>query len=208
MPNPSKSPKRQKSRKLSANFIKRLSSWLVLSTALTLGLQRSAKSQTSIFWDPLGNGNVTGIPSGGSGTWDTTDAFWWQGSIGTPGPDSTWPNANTDVAVFGGTAGVVTINNSGMGVIANGLTFNTGGYVINSATPTDVLNLAGTTPTITVTTAGNIDTIGASITGTSGGKHQSEYLWGDDRQSFRHGGNDHRYRRRRGHVRAQHQRKQ
>ena len=67
-----------------------------------------------------------------------------------------------------GTAGTVTINNAGTGVQANALTFNTTGYSITSAAAGDVLTLAGTSPTVTVTGAALVDTINSTLAGTAG----------------------------------------
>jgi fibronectin-binding autotransporter adhesin len=77
---------------------------------------------------------------GGNGTWDTTTTNW------NTGPQVAWPSTGTaNEAVFEGTAGTVTISG---GVTANKLTFNTGGYTVQSST----LSFNGTTPTIDVTT--------------------------------------------------------
>ncbi|MBN8459865.1 MAG: autotransporter-associated beta strand repeat-containing protein [Verrucomicrobia bacterium] len=96
--------------------------------------------------------------NGGDGDWDTTSANW---------SPSNWVSASTNDAVFGGTAGTVTIN-TGTGVTANKLTFNSDGYFINGNIAADTLTLAGTTPTVTVTTAGQSATVNAIINGTVG----------------------------------------
>src|SRR5205085_5485070 len=57
----------------------------------------TARAQT-YNWDPAGNGSA----SGGTGTWDTSNALWFNGT-----GDVAWPGAG-NVAVFGGTAGTVT----------------------------------------------------------------------------------------------------
>ena len=94
---------------------------------------------------------------GGTGTWDATTTNW--GGLA-------WGNTNADEAVFGGTPGTVTIN-TGTGVIANRLTFNSDGYVIDGNIPADLLTLAGTTPTINTATS-QTATINAIIAGTAG----------------------------------------
>ena len=94
---------------------------------------------------------------GGTGTWDTTTTNW--GGLA-------WGNTNTDEAIFGGTAGTVTIN-TGTGVTANRLTFNSTGYSINGNVAADVLTLAGTTPAANVGT-GLSATIDAIIAGSAG----------------------------------------
>lgn len=72
----------------------------------------------------------TGAAPGGTGTWNTTTANWRVGS--TP---SSWLAGKT--ALFGGTAGTVTVDGSATGI--GGLVFNTGGYTIGGAGP---LNLS------------------------------------------------------------------
>ena len=96
--------------------------------------------------------------NGGTGTWDTTTTNW---------TGVAWGNTSADEAIFGGTAGTVTIN-TGTGVTANKLTFNSNGYLINSNVAADVLTMAGTTPTSTVTTSGHTATINAIIAGSAG----------------------------------------
>ncbi|MFO1532069.1 MAG: autotransporter-associated beta strand repeat-containing protein, partial [Kiritimatiellia bacterium] len=113
----------------------------------------SAQS-VSLVWD--GNGATTPNPNGGTGTWDTnTTANWWDGAA-----NVNWPalGGTDDDAVFGNTAGTVTING---GVTANSLTFNTTGYTLTGATST----FNGAAPTITNGT-GIIATINAPIAGT------------------------------------------
>ncbi len=110
---------------LSSQFIKRLSSYLVLSTTLTLGISYAANSYQ---WDSdanAGNNNAaTQAGLGGPGAWDTTTARWWDGT----GTDVAWNNATFDTAVFGGlVGGSVAVTAP---VVAGGLKFNTGGYVI------------------------------------------------------------------------------
>src|SRR6185312_10234692 len=97
-------PKKRKGPRISTQFIKRLSSWLVLSTALTLAV----RSASSLFWDADQNatGNVTdGTNLGGTGTWDlNSTANWWDGSSAS---DTQWQNG--DAATFVGPSGTVTL---------------------------------------------------------------------------------------------------
>ncbi len=115
---------------------------LLLATLVAASSARSA----TFPWD------------GGAGTWDASATNW---------TGVAWGNTNADEAVFGGTAGTVTIN-TGSGVTANKLTFNLDGYIVNGSVSADVLTLAGTTPTVTVTTAGQTATIDAVVVGTAG----------------------------------------
>src|SRR5437870_1479909 len=76
----------------------------------------SSALAASRYWDSDGNGgnNIfsTGPPVvetgfGGAGTWDTTNAKWWDGSSST---DVVWNNSGADDAIFGSTVGVIQIN--------------------------------------------------------------------------------------------------
>lgn len=105
----------------------------------------------SYFWDGTSS---TADADGGNGTWDTTTTNW--DTLATAGADIAWPASGTDNdAVFGGTAGTVTIATGG--VTANDLTFSTTGYTIGGAG----LTLNGTLPVINVT---GTATINSSIT--------------------------------------------
>lgn len=113
----------------------------------------------TVNWD-IGPGGIppvagNGTIEGGTGIWDVLNAHW----TGDGGANNLlWDNNGLDTAVFGGTAGTVTL---GTPILANGLTFDTAGYVITG----DTLTLAGTTPTITA----NANAIIASnLAGTAG----------------------------------------
>ena len=95
--------------------------------------------------------------NGGTGTWDSTTTNW---------TGVAWGNTSADEAIFGGTAGTVTIN-TGTGIIANRLTFNSNSYIINSNVAADLLTLAGTTPTVNTGT-GISATINAIVAGSAG----------------------------------------
>ncbi len=111
-----------------------------------------------LYWD----GDGTGTVGGGAGTWDTSAATirWATGPSG--GVYARWNNAAHDnsVAVFGGTAGAVTVAT----VTAGGFTFASNGYSLSSGTVT----LDGATPTLTVSSAGHTATIASELAGTSG----------------------------------------
>ena len=97
-------------------------------------------------WGPSGGG--------GGGTWDSSTANWWTGS------SVAWPGSGTsNVADFAATSGTVTLS----GVItANGLIFDTGGYVLQSGS----LSFNGTTPTIAANSGTTI--ISSVIASTAG----------------------------------------
>ena len=108
-----------------------------------------ATAQTTQYWDPTLTGSSTG---GGAGTWSSA-ANWFDGTS-----DTAWVNGN--LAVFGGTAGSVTL---GANETANGVTFTTTGYTLSGSA---TLTLGGTTPTITVPTG--TTTINAKLGGSGG----------------------------------------
>src|SRR6187455_1786112 len=127
-------PRKRKGPRFSPHFIKRLSSWLVLSTALTIAV----RSATLYFDnDGTGVGNATTGPGlGGSGTWENggANADWWSA----PNPTlQTWNNANSDTATFVDTPGTVTLNGN---ITAAKLVFNRGGFNL----------VAGTAPNLTL----------------------------------------------------------
>lgn len=89
--------------------------------------------------------NDSAVGLGGTGAWNTSDAFW--DPVGTAPDDGTatttaYTFTDADKAIFAGTAGTVTL---GTGVTLNSIQIDTAGYVITGNT----LTLAGTTPTIT-----------------------------------------------------------
>jgi fibronectin-binding autotransporter adhesin len=101
----------------SHRFLSRAS--LMVAAAL-LGTAPSAQAAT-LSWD--GADLVTGDAQGGAGTWDaSTTANWWDGTSNIVWPA---PGGTDDDAVFGGTAGTVTI--AAGGITANDLTFNSTG---------------------------------------------------------------------------------
>ena len=76
-------------------------------------------------WDP----GLTG-GSGGAGTWNLTTAKWYNGSADVLWTDTAAPGTNT--AVFGGTAGTVTLGTS---LVASNLLFTTAGYTLSGTGP-------------------------------------------------------------------------
>ncbi|UIJ44831.1 autotransporter-associated beta strand repeat-containing protein [Sphingomonas cannabina] len=110
-------------------------------------------------WDA----NSTTPGNGGTGTWDTSGLNWSPNTDGTSGPyDAPWNNLLLDNAIFGGTAGTVTL---GVPITAHNLTFNIAGYELTGNT----LTLSGTTPTISVNTGvTGTATISSVLAGTNG----------------------------------------
>lgn len=84
----------------------------------------TASAQQSLTWDPGKSGG-----SGGTGTWDlNTTADWYNGTSDVDWLDNSALGANT--ALFGGSAGTVTLNSS---LSASNLIFNTTGYTISGS---------------------------------------------------------------------------
>jgi len=120
----------------------------------------TSTASVSLHWDADG----AGAGNGGGGTWDsTTPGLFKNGASGTTSLH--WVNSSTgneQTAVFGGTAGTVSVASGG--VTASGLTFSVSGYTVQNNT----ITLFGSTPTISVTTAGHTATISSAIAGTGG----------------------------------------
>jgi autotransporter-associated beta strand protein len=119
----------------------------------------TVNSSASLYWDA----NDVTSGTGGTGTWDamTNNKF----SNSTNDTRFRWVNSTTGndhTAVFAGTAGTVSV--AAGGVTASGMTFNVDGYTVQNNTVT----LAGSTPTITVTTAAHTATVSSKISGSNG----------------------------------------
>ena len=124
---------------------------LLLTAALALSLASVGATAGSLEWSA--DGVTPG--SGGTGTWKTSTALWFNGTT-----FQDWNNAALDDAVFGGTAGTVTL---GTAITAHDLIFDVTGYSVTKRT----LTLGGATPTIIVVTGGSA-TINSKIAGNSG----------------------------------------
>lgn len=95
------------------------------STFVIAALFAQSASATTLNW----SGN--GVVSGGDGAWDNTSSRW---GVSATGPFlSNWNNANNDAAVFGSTAGTVTLGTS---ITLSGLQFDTASYIISGNTLT------------------------------------------------------------------------
>ena len=103
----------------------------------------------SLYWDPTAS---AGTAPGGSGNWDQASSAWFNGTV-----DMIWNNANSDDAIFSGTAGTVTLTEN---ISAKNLYFTnaTGNYVIANATGAEVLTVAGA-----IDTGGGEHTVGVPI---------------------------------------------
>jgi autotransporter-associated beta strand protein len=127
----------------------------VLFSSVTLGLS-SLTYAASYEWDA--NAAVSPDPAGGTGVWDVNASVnWWDGAA-----NVVWPSlgGTDDDAVFGATAGTVSLATGGITV--NDITFNTTGYLIQSNT----LTLNGTSSVITTAPAVTA-TISSALAGTA-----------------------------------------
>ncbi len=140
-------PRTQKAR-LGPNFIKRLSSWLVLSSVLTLGVARVARG-TSIYWDGTGT------------TWNAVSD--WSTASGATTPDPLAVPGALDFAIFNAT----TVNTDQFITLdaaqsALGLIFNSTGQV-NIASGAGANTLSIGTSGITVNNGAGPDTITSAV---------------------------------------------
>ena len=118
----------------------------VLASALTV--QTSVPGEVNLLYGPavqtqFWNGSTlapTGTVVGGAGTWKLGPTNWTD-ATGTA--SGAWPGA---FAIFMGTPGVVTVDNSGGAVTATGMQFFVGGYTVSGGT----LTLTGASPGIQV----------------------------------------------------------
>lgn len=134
---------------------RRLLSGAALAAVLACGISPAAHAEDR-NWDA----NVTAVGSGGTGTWNLESLTWSPGTDGVSGPyDRPWDNGALDNAIFGGTAGTVTL---GVPVTVGNITFNSAGYILSG----NGLTLGGAASTI-ATTSGNA-TINSVIAGSSG----------------------------------------
>ncbi len=104
-------------------------------------------SAATLTWDTDG---TAGGATGGTGEWSTSALLWNNG-----GNLQTWNNAGNDLALFGGTAGTVTLEDD---ITVVGMTFNTTDYALEGNG--HVLTFGGA---ITVTNASTMVSIDAGI---------------------------------------------
>jgi autotransporter-associated beta strand protein len=95
---------------------------LILGTAI---IATAPLHAATLYWD---GATTTADADGGAGTWNA--ATNWDNAA-TGGADTAWNNTTPDAAVFGGVGGIVTL---GAARSASGMTFNVGGYTIQTST--------------------------------------------------------------------------
>ena len=131
------------------------------TTPASLTVQTSVPQQINLidgaapalqFWDGPGAPNNSVI-EGGTGTWDAVNQNWTNvnGTV-----NGSWA---TDFAIFEGTPGTVTVDNSAGAISATGMQFAVDGYTVTGGT----LTLSGTASDIRV---GDGTTAGAGYTAT------------------------------------------
>ncbi|BDU21085.1 autotransporter-associated beta strand repeat-containing protein [Dyella sp. GSA-30] len=123
----------------------------------------STQGLTLSFWDGPGHAN-DGAINGGDGTWRLADNDSWTEATGTINA----PYSNGSFAVFGGTAGTVTVDDANGQVSASGMQFQTDGYHLTGGS----IELTGSAATIRVgdgTAAGTgmTATIDSALTGSA-----------------------------------------
>lgn len=131
----------------------------VLALSITAADRLEAATLT---WDTVSGDGAT--LTDGLGNWSNGGGNWNLGGV-----DALWSNTAPDTAIFGsgGTAGVITLTSA---ITVDDITFNalagTDRYLLQSATASDVLTLAGAgTPALTANTDA---TINAILAGTAG----------------------------------------
>ncbi len=123
----------------------------------TLAPSGDLTGPTILDWDPTASG---GTALGGSGTWDTTTAQWWNGVA-----DVAWSDPSA-IADFGGSSGTVTVSS---GIAAHQVELKTTGYTLTGGTLTldngNVSVFSGVTGTINSTLDGNhgLDVTGSGV---------------------------------------------
>jgi len=125
----------------------------------TLVIATKAVNAADLYWDGP-TPTADGASQGGTATWDNLTTANWDN-----GASVQWNNAANDTALFGGTAGTVTLGND---ITLAGMEFSTGGYIINGGGNTITLGNNGgirstNTPGPSLWTATGTTTINADI---------------------------------------------
>jgi fibronectin-binding autotransporter adhesin len=134
---------------------------MTLPAAIAAVLAASIAHAAPLYWD---GATPAGAPGGGAGNWDHSlsgNTANWDTSLS--GGDLAWVNADLATAVFGGTAGTVTLNED---ISVGGLTFNTTGYTITGVTNSRTLTFGGATNVILLNSIAT-----ANINGAVAGNH-------------------------------------
>jgi len=130
----------------------------VLAFVVTAGWAQAANVTWDVSPGAVGAGNSA--VTGGTGTWNTANGNW---TIDGGSNNIAWVNGNNDTAIFGGTAGTVSL---GEGITVGGLIF-TSAYTVNSNTIN--FGVAGTISNTVAATIASALAGGVSITKSGGG---------------------------------------
>lgn len=141
--------------------MKHLAHLLRYTSLLTVLVALPMSARADLTW---GSGGA-----GGAGTWNDSNTNWWNGST-----DVVWDSTG---AIFGGTAGAVTVGGTQN---VTGLSFNTGGYTIQGGT----INF--TNSGAISTSVNGLTTINSTLTGSNG----LVFNGGNTSRTFSVGGNN------------------
>jgi autotransporter-associated beta strand protein len=135
---------------------------MVAAALLGVGVSRAPQAKAAnLYWDndadSANNSISTGAGLGGTGSWDTSAAKWFDGTNGLA-----WTNSSQDVAYFTGTAGTVTLTEP---ITIGGLVFSGTDFTVAGQTLT--LASGSGAPAISLTN-GNTATISSVVAGTNG----------------------------------------
>lgn len=134
-------------------------SLMVAATLIGVGITTPPKAQAAnLYWD-ADNGSTAG--TGGTGSWDTTSAFWSPTAEGT-NASAIASFSSLDTAFFAGTAGTATLAGP---VTIGGLVFSGADFTVAGSTLTLAANSGA--PSVSVT-GGNVATLSSVVAGTSG----------------------------------------
>ena len=143
----------------------------IVAMVLMMLLPMLPSRGATVYWDADGlrinnvfNQALTGQGATGS-VLNIGMPLWWDGNSSNQG----WNNARNDTAVFGGTAGTVTLG-TGVNLTVGGLQFNSAGYVLALGTNTMTFGAADNAISLnSLAQANALTAMGATITGAVAG---------------------------------------
>ena len=155
----------KKRAQFSPYFIRRLSSWLVLSTALTVGLGSTARA-ANLYWDS--NANAADGATDGGGTWNGNPTFF------NPLNGVDIATGATDIAIFGNggyltSVATVNVGTQTIGGLVFGATDLDGYTLTNTAASTLTIGSSG----ITVNVGAQPTMVGSTLLSLSLGAAQT-----------------------------------
>ena len=131
-------------------------SLMVAAALIGIGVSSTPQAQAAnYYWDATG-----AVVTGGSGSWDTSSAFWSTTSAGSDAALRSF--AADDIAIFTGTAGTATLTEP---ITIGGLVFSGADFTVTGNTLT--LDVSSGAPSISVT-GGNIATLSSIVAGSDG----------------------------------------